>query len=85
MNQQTLKKLAGLKNSEDLSRAVEDLCRPFGKTRDIRLLHNQKRGEYLCFVEFDPPSISASVIDKLGGINFGSGVAFRIPLPKDNN
>jgi hypothetical protein len=80
MNQESLKKLAGAANAEELRRAIEALCQPFGKLKDIRLLPNKHGGDYLCFVELDSPNLNPSVIEKLGGINYGNSVAFRIPF-----
>jgi len=80
MNQETLDKLAKASNAEELRRAIEALCRPFGSLKNVQLLPNKHPEEYMCFVEFDSPNRNQSVIEKLGGINFGNSVVFRIPF-----
>lgn len=85
MNKESLKQLAGISDVEQLRRAIETLCLPFGGVLDIRLLPDQRGEEYLCFVELDPPNPNPSMIDKLGGINYGNSVAFRIPFKHSRN
>jgi hypothetical protein len=80
MNQGGLEKLARASSAEELRRAIETLCRPFGNLKDVRLLPNKDRGEYLCFVELNSPHLNPSIIEKLGGIDYGNSVAFRIPF-----
>lgn len=80
MNEEALKKLAGASNAEELRRAIEGLCRPFGSVKDIRLLPDMHAEEYLCIVELDSPNLNALMIERLGGVYFGDGVAFIIPL-----
>lgn len=80
MNQESLKKLAGISDAKELRRALEALCLSFGSIKDIRLLHNKDRTEYLCFVEHGSPDLHLSMVEKLGGINYGYSVAFRIPF-----
>jgi hypothetical protein len=46
----------------------------------MRLLRDENRKEYLCFVELDSPSLNSSMMRTLGGINYGNSVAFRIPF-----
>lgn len=79
MNQENLKKLAGLSSTEELRRAIEALCRSIGSLKNIHLLPIKDGKEYLCFVEFDSPKLNLSMIEKLGGINFGNGVVLTIP------
>ena len=80
MNQESLKKLAGISDIEELRRAIEALCLPFGGVQEIRLLPDQRAEAYLCFVKLDAPHLNPSMMDKLGGINYGDSVAFRIPF-----
>ncbi len=80
MNQETLTKLAGILDAGELRREIEALCLPFGGIKDMRLLRDENRKEYLCFVELDSPSLNSSMMRTLGGINYGNSVAFRIPF-----
>jgi len=80
VNQANLKKLGGAANAEELQRAIGALCQPFGSLKNIRLVPNKHREEYLCLVEFGSPNLNPSIIEKLGGIDFGNGVGFRIPF-----
>ena len=80
MNQENLRKLAGASNAEELRQAIEALCRPFGSIKDIRLVSDMHGREYLCFVELDSPDLNPSMIEQLGGVNYGYSVAFRIPF-----
>lgn len=80
MNQESLKKLAGVSDIEELRQAVEALCLPFGSVRDIRLIPDRVGEGCLCFVNLHAPHLNPSVIAKLGGIHYGNSVAFRIPF-----
>jgi hypothetical protein len=85
MNQEHLRKLAGAANAEELRRAIEALCQPFGSTKDIRLLPNRRDEEYVCFVELGSPNLNTSIIENFGGFYFANGVAFRIPFKQAND
>jgi len=85
MNQEHLEKLAGAANAEELRRAIESLCQPFGSPKDIRLLANRRDEEYVCFVELGSPNLNASIIENFGGFYFANGVAFRIPFKQAND
>lgn len=80
MNQENLKKLAGVSNAEELRRTIEALCRPFGSLKDIRLLPDEHGEGYQRFVSLDSPNLHPSMIEELGGINYGYSVAFGIPF-----
>ncbi len=80
MNQESLKKLAGLSDIEELRQAIKALCLPFGSVQDIRLIRDQGGEEYLCFVNLHSPHLNPLVIERLGGIDYGNSVAFRIPF-----
>ena len=56
------------------------MCRPFGSIKDIRLVSDMHGRGYQCFVELDSPNANPSMIEQLGGINYGYSVAFRIPF-----
>jgi hypothetical protein len=79
MNQEHLEKLAAAANAEELQRAIEALCQPFGSPKNIRLLPNRCSEEYVCFVELGSPKLNSSIIENFGGFYFANGVAFTIP------
>ena len=85
MNQEHLEKLAGAANAEELRRAIEALCQPFGSPKDIRLLPNRRDEEYVCFVELGSPKLNGSIIENFGGSYFANGVVFRIPFKRAND
>ena len=85
MNQEHLQELARAANAEELRRAIEALCRPFGSPKNIRILPNRSAGEYVCFVELGSPNLNSSIIEHYGGSYFANGVAFRIPFKQRNN
>ena len=80
MNQESLKKLAGISDIEELRRAVAALCLPFGSVREVRLLPDPRGDAYLCFVTLVSQHMNPPMMDKLGGINYGNSIAFRIPF-----
>jgi hypothetical protein len=85
MNQEYLKQLAGAADAEELRRAIEALCQPFGSPKDIRLLPNGCGEEYVCFVELGSPKLNESIIENFGGSYFANGVAFRFPFKQAND
>ena len=80
MNKETLATLAGISDVDALRNAVEQLCVSYGRVRDIHMLSNNRGEEYLCFVTFESHELNPRVIEALGGISYGSSVAFRIPF-----
>ena len=82
MNRKQLETLAGTANAEELRRAIEGLCQPFGSPKNIRLLPNRHSEEYVCFLELGSPNLNSSIIENFGGIYFANGVAFRIPFKR---
>ena len=85
MNQEHLEKLAGAAKVEELQRAIEALCQPFGSPKNIRLLPIGPSGEYVCFLELGSPNLNSSIIENYGGDYFANGVAFRIPFKHTND
>ena len=80
MSREHLEKLAGAADAEELRRAIEALCQPFGSPKNIRILPNRRGAEYVCFVELGSPKLNSSIIKDFGGIYFANGVTFRIPF-----
>ena len=80
MNQEYLQRLAGAESAEELRRAIEAMCQPFGSPKNIRVLPIASGQEYVCFLELGSPKLNSSIIENYGGIYFANGVAFRIPL-----
>jgi len=80
VNQERLAKLTGAVDAEELRRAIEALCLPFGSPKDIRLVPNRDSAEYVCFVELGSAKLNLSIIEEFGGFYFANGVAFRIPF-----
>jgi hypothetical protein len=85
MNQEHLEKLAGAANAEELRRAIDTLCQPFGSPKNIRLLPISRTEEYVCFVELGSATLNSSIIENFGGIYFANGVTFRIPFKHAND
>ena len=85
MNQENLKKLAGITNIEELRRAIEAMCLPFDPVEEVRLLPDTGGQEYLCFVKLESFNLNPAMIQKLGGINYGNSVAFRIPFARNKD
>jgi hypothetical protein len=85
MNQEHLGKLAGAANVEELRRSIESLCQPFGSPKNIRLLLDKYREQYVCFLELGSPDLNSSIIENFGGIYFANGVTFRIPFKHAND
>ena len=84
MNQEHLKKLAGAADAEELRRAIDALCQPFGSPKNIRILLSRDTEEYVCLLELGSPDLNSSIIENFGGIYFANGVTFRIPFKHAN-
>jgi hypothetical protein len=85
MKQERLERLAGAANAEELRRAIEALCQPFGSPKNICLLPYRDAEEYVCFVELGSPKLNSSIIEDFGGFYFANGVAFKIPFKQAND
>jgi len=84
MKQEHLDKMVGAANAEELRRAIDALCQPFGSPKNIRLLPNSRGEEYVCFVELGSETLNSSIIENYGGTYFANGVTFSIPFKKAN-
>lgn len=85
MNQEHLEKLAGAANAEELRRAIDAWCQPFGSPKNIRLLPIGRAEEYVCFVELGSATLNSSIVENYGGTYFANGVTFRIPFKRAND
>ncbi len=85
MQYQHLQELAGAANVEELQRAIEAMCQPFGNPTNIRLLPDGARNVYVCFLDGGSPDLNSSMIENLGGFYFANGVAFIIPFKLAND
>ena len=79
MNRESLKKLAGISDPEELRRAVEGLCMPFGGIRSMTFSRVKDTGSYLCLVSLKAPSLRSAMIQRVGGFALGYSVGLRIP------
>jgi hypothetical protein len=79
MKPESMKKLAGASNPDELRAAIGALCRPFGSVKEIRVVLDLHGTEYVCFVVLDSPGKNSAMIEQLGGTNYGYSVAFNIP------
>ena len=80
MQHQDLQKLAEAADTEELQRAIEVMCQPFGSPKSIRLLLDREREAHVCLLELGSPNLNESIIEDFGGFYFANGVAFRIPF-----
>ena len=76
---ESLRKLAGISDAQELRRAIEAMCATFGPIKFCRLMYNENRKEYLCLVELQSANLHSAMIQGLGGDMFGDCVAFNIP------
>jgi len=79
VNRESLKKLAGLSDIEELRQAVDELCMPFGGVRSMTLSRVRNADSYLCLVSLNTPSLHSAMKRRLGGFSFGHSVSFMIP------
>ena len=85
MNEKALKQLAGISSAEGLRTAVRKLCLPYGDVSRIDLFPLPDDEGYMLFVELVSPTLHPTMINELGGVDFGNSVAFRIPFKQPPN
>jgi len=85
VNQESLKKLAGASNAEEVQRAMKALCEPFGGLKTIWFFPDRRRRQYVCYVGLNSPSLHQALIEMFGGVICGESVAFRIPFRQAEN
>lgn len=85
MKPESLKALAGASTVDELRTAIARMCMRFGDIKEIRLIPDAHGREFLCFVQLDSPNANPSMVEQLGGINYGYSVAFRIPFKHNRN
>jgi len=79
VNRESLRKLAGLSDIEELRQAVDELCMPFGGIRSMTLSRINNADKYLCLVSLNTPSLHSAMKRRLGGFSFGHSVSFILP------
>lgn len=80
VDRESLKKLAGLSDIEELRQAVYELCMPFGGVRSMTLSRIRNADSYLCLVSLNTPSLHSAMKRRLGGFSLGHSVSFIIPV-----
>jgi len=79
MNLESLATLAAASGAEELQRALEALCLPYGGVQNLRLIQDKNDKSYYCFIDSASREGNAALMREFGGTHFGNGIVFRIP------
>ena len=80
MKPQVLEQLRDAQDFGALTRAVLELCEPFGPIHSFRLVHNKRARRVACSIELDSPKLHAALIRALGAYDCGGVVYLDIPV-----
>lgn len=63
-----------------LTKAVLDLCEPFGPVHEFRLIHNRRAARVCCFIELESPKQQTAMVHALGARSVNEAACFEIPV-----
>jgi hypothetical protein len=80
MKPEVLDTLGGAQDFHSLTKAVLDLCEPYGPVHEFRLVHNRRAARVFCFVELESPKQQTVMVRALGARSVNEAACFEIPV-----
>ena len=80
MKPEVLDTLGGARDIHSLTKAVLDLCEPYGPVHEFRLVHNRRAARVFCFVELESPKQQTVMVRALGARSVNEAACFEIPV-----
>ena len=80
MKPEVLDTLGGARDFPTLTKAVLDLCEPFGPVHEFRMVHNRRAARIFCFVELESPKQQTAMVRALGARSVNETACFEIPV-----
>jgi len=80
MKPEVLDSLGGARDFHSLTKAVLDLCEPYGPVHEFRMIHNRRAARVFCFVELESPKQQTAMVRALGARSVNDAACFEIPV-----
>ena len=80
MKPEVLDTLGEARDFHALTKAVLDLCEPYGAVHEFRLVHNRRAARVFCFVELESPKQQTVMVRALGARSVNEAACFEIPV-----
>jgi hypothetical protein len=80
MKPDVLDTLGEARDFHALTKAVLDLCEPYGPVHEFRLVHNRRAARVFCFVELESPKQQTAMVRALGARSVNEAACFEIPV-----
>lgn len=80
MKPEVLDALGEARDFYSLTKAVLDLCEPYGPVHSFRLVHNRRAARVACFVELESPKQQTVMVRALGAKAVSEAACFEIPV-----
>ena len=80
MKPEVLGTLGEARDFHTLTKAVLDLCEPYGPVHEFRLIHNRRAARVFCFVELESPKQQTAMVRALGARSVNEAACFEIPV-----
>ena len=80
MKPEVLDTLGGAHDFHSLTKAVLDLCEPYGPVHEFRMVHNRRAARVFCFVELESPKQQTAMVRALGARSVNEAACFEIPV-----
>ena len=83
MKPEVIDKLRGAQDFYSLTRAVLQLCEPFGAVHAFRLVHNRGASRVACFIELESLKQQPLLARALGCRTLSGAVCLDVPVSRD--
>jgi len=80
MKSEVLGTLGEARDFYALTKAVLDLCEPYGPVHALKLVHNRRAARVACFVELESPKQQTVMMRALGARSVNEAACFEIPV-----
>ena len=80
MKPEVLDTLGEARDFHSLTKAVLDLCEPYGPVHEFRMVHNRRAARVFCFVELESPKQQTVMVRALGARSVNDAACFEIPV-----
>jgi hypothetical protein len=83
MRPEILDALAGVRDFGSVTRAVLELCEPFGPVHALQMTHNRGLARVACLVELESPQQQERLVRALGAKSVNGAASIEIPVASD--
>jgi RNA recognition motif. (a.k.a. RRM, RBD, or RNP domain) len=83
MKSEVIEQLRDAHDLYSLTKAVLDLCEPYGPVHSFRLVHNRGAERVVCFIELESQKQQPALVRALGAKVINGSACLDIPVTED--